>query len=155
VDWLRQTDANSNHTPFYSIRFAPPLVIEESDLRKAIQVIKESLEEIDVVRDGLGAFCLREDYEISDMVVPDGIRSSPYRATTRKSTTPLSTWMTEGRIGRRAEEKGRLDQVGQEDRPVGGSRMGECLYRNPVVRGVLMPHWHMHGATWYPTRTKG
>lgn len=31
------------------IRFAPPLVIEEADLRKAVQIIKESLAEIDVI----------------------------------------------------------------------------------------------------------
>jgi acetylornithine/succinyldiaminopimelate/putrescine aminotransferase len=35
----------------HSIRFAPPLVIEEADLRKAVRIIKESLEEIDVVSD--------------------------------------------------------------------------------------------------------
>jgi hypothetical protein len=32
-----------------SIRFAPPLVIEESDLRKGISIIEESLRELDEV----------------------------------------------------------------------------------------------------------
>lgn len=32
-----------------SIRFAPPLVISEEDVRKAVRIIGESLEEIDVV----------------------------------------------------------------------------------------------------------
>lgn len=30
-----------------SIRFAPPLVIDDSDLRRAIEIIEESLKEID------------------------------------------------------------------------------------------------------------
>lgn len=34
----------------YSIRLAPPLVISEEDLTKSIQIIKESLEELDTVR---------------------------------------------------------------------------------------------------------
>ena len=34
---------------YYSIRFAPPLVIEEEDLLKAIKLIEESLVEIDTV----------------------------------------------------------------------------------------------------------
>lgn len=33
-----------------SIRFAPPLVIEEADLRKGIEVIAESLRDLDLVR---------------------------------------------------------------------------------------------------------
>ena len=33
-----------------SIRFAPPLVIEEEDLRKAINVIAEALKDLDEVR---------------------------------------------------------------------------------------------------------
>jgi hypothetical protein len=33
-----------------SIRFAPPLVIEDSDLRKGISIIEESLRELDQVR---------------------------------------------------------------------------------------------------------
>jgi hypothetical protein len=32
-----------------SIRFAPPLVIEDSDLRKGISIIEESLRELDQV----------------------------------------------------------------------------------------------------------
>jgi acetylornithine/succinyldiaminopimelate/putrescine aminotransferase len=32
-----------------SIRFAPPLVISEEDVRKAIKIIGESLEELDKV----------------------------------------------------------------------------------------------------------
>lgn len=35
-----------------SIRFAPPLVIEEEDLLKAIKLIEESLSEIDTVSAG-------------------------------------------------------------------------------------------------------
>jgi hypothetical protein len=34
---------------YHSIRFAPPLVIEEEDLLKAIKLIEESLVEIDTV----------------------------------------------------------------------------------------------------------
>lgn len=32
-----------------SIRFAPPLVISEEDVRKAVKIIGESLEELDTV----------------------------------------------------------------------------------------------------------
>lgn len=35
-----------------SIRFAPPLVISEEDIRKAVKIIGESLEELDVVSHG-------------------------------------------------------------------------------------------------------
>jgi 4-aminobutyrate aminotransferase-like enzyme len=35
---------------FYSIRFAPPLVISEEDLMKAVRIIGECLEDLDTVR---------------------------------------------------------------------------------------------------------
>ncbi|CED82583.1 ornithine aminotransferase [Phaffia rhodozyma] len=45
------------------IRFAPPLVIAEEDLRKAIQIIKESLQEIDEIDEVPGETADEQGYE--------------------------------------------------------------------------------------------
>lgn len=45
------------------IRFAPPLVISEEDLRKAIQIIKESLIEIDQIDEVPGEADDEKGYE--------------------------------------------------------------------------------------------
>lgn len=45
------------------IRFAPPLVISEEDLRKAIQIIKESLTEIDQIDEVPGEADDEKGYE--------------------------------------------------------------------------------------------
>lgn len=45
-------DLSNNLLPLFricSIRLAPPLVISEADLQRAVQIIKESLSEIDII----------------------------------------------------------------------------------------------------------
>lgn len=39
-----------------SVRFAPPLVIEEEDLKKAIRIIGETLNDLDTVRSSCPLF---------------------------------------------------------------------------------------------------
>ena len=49
-DFMRPPLSETLFTPFLSrIRFAPPLVIEEADLQKSIQVIGEALKDLDLV----------------------------------------------------------------------------------------------------------
>jgi hypothetical protein len=48
--FLRSIELNNGG---YSVRFAPPLVIEEEDLLRAIRIIGECLEDLDNV----GIFC--------------------------------------------------------------------------------------------------
>ena len=40
----------TGHLTAYSIRFAPPLVISEEDLMKAVDIIKQCLEDLDKVK---------------------------------------------------------------------------------------------------------
>lgn len=49
---------------FSSIRFAPPLVIEEVDLRKSIQIIADSLKDLDEVRTYMGSIIVLRSLSI-------------------------------------------------------------------------------------------
>lgn len=62
--------ANASH----SIRFAPPLVISEEDLRKAIKIIGESLAELDEVGGACCACCRPRHDSLSPSTARLGFR---------------------------------------------------------------------------------
>jgi hypothetical protein len=70
----------------HSIRFAPPLVIEESDLRKGISIIEESLRELDEVSItflDFGSFPYRGPFHSSLTV---------FQGTKERRREPSSAW---------------------------------------------------------------